>query len=900
MLNIAEKNDEELITLKHGVNVFHEALDKVREGETRFHVTDGSGAVPDYDLVYTANMLLYPEQVRALIMKMTNGGSTYATYLAYDEEDDENLCLDFLKQFNRIELEGADEYAVVFARMVLKHTDLPIYYTDDRFTWFITDTERMHKVESHPEEHEKTTLRVTNSPFDIGYTRRDFTTLGSVAAFQNLFFWQAFTLGKRGPFKYSEVILTQISGIGAILSSMSMVGRVCAQMGLKTFLQPGCTRYPEELLCRYFHIDPKPEDATKENTITIKDMALFTTTWFCCQYPANFDESILEDRFAGEMSEYAEAVLGGKKTLGVLARGTDYVTTNLGDDRVHARPAHMIPVIKEWIAEKGYEKIFLATEDKDIYEAMLKEFPGKVVVISQERHSVSEMKDKDATLIYEFEKKINSGKAYEEALEDTTVNYFYALYILSKCDAFMCSGQCNGWDVVRSFNKGKFEKEYKFAVGLNKAASGMAVGGEILSGKSFMYTEDSYRAIAVRLTLKEKVDVSCLQKAVDQAILANPWSVYGIYEEDGRFFYHNKLTSIIQVKESGWEDLPPIGGKDADGHLTGVFYQGCNVIVASFHGLTDGNGLMRFTEEMLHAYAAYVSGGSFEAKLNDSEDLNEEPFEVAGKVAEKMQLPQIPGNGSMIDKAPFLIQKGFEGEELKPCHHLIRADAAGFMKFAKTCGVRPAALLAAVYAKAVVKEMGNAEIKAKVAIPADFREALEIPGTFRNCAMPPIMLDLEPETLNGELGGIAVQIQEVITQRTSKAAGVMAVKAMAEMFSQMPKLPYKQAAELFAGFSNGPVFSFNASYVKRIEENDYSGLLDGFYVFYPATGSQTVLEMLALPGQFCITMNQGGETKQYADAFCDILSENGVACHIEETLQGNTGYIELREHEGWR
>ena len=108
-------------------------------------------------------MLLYPEQVRALILKMTNGGSAYAPFLTYNEEDEENLCLDFLKQFDRIELEGADEYSVVFTRMALKYTDVPIYYTDDRFTWFIEDNERMHKVDSHPEDHEKTTLRVTNS-----------------------------------------------------------------------------------------------------------------------------------------------------------------------------------------------------------------------------------------------------------------------------------------------------------------------------------------------------------------------------------------------------------------------------------------------------------------------------------------------------------------------------------------------------------------------------------------------------------------------------------------------------------------------------------------------------------------------------------------------------------------
>ncbi len=82
--------------------------------------------------------------------------------------------------------------------------------------------------------------------------------------------------------------------------------------------------------------------------------------------------------------------------------------------------------------------------------------------------------------------------------------------------------------------------------------------------------------------------------------------------------------------------------------------------------------------------------------------------------------------------------------------------------------------------------------------------------------------------------------------------------------------------------------------------DDYSGLLDGIYALYPSTGSQTVLEMIALPEQFCISMNQGGETKQYADAFCDVLSENGVSCHIEEALKGNSGYIELREAEGWK
>ena len=50
MLNIVEKNNEELTVLQHGANVFHEALELVQEGEIRFHVTDKNGNVPDYDL----------------------------------------------------------------------------------------------------------------------------------------------------------------------------------------------------------------------------------------------------------------------------------------------------------------------------------------------------------------------------------------------------------------------------------------------------------------------------------------------------------------------------------------------------------------------------------------------------------------------------------------------------------------------------------------------------------------------------------------------------------------------------------------------------------------------------------------------------------------------------------
>lgn len=124
----------------------------------------------------------------------------------------------------------------------------------------------------------------------------------------------------------------------------------------------------------------------------------------------------------------------------------------------------MVPTIQEWMEADGYDRIFLATEDKDILKQMRDEFGKKVIVVAQERHSVSEFKP--GQVISEFEKETFSPDEYDEKVEDTTINYFYALYLLSRCDSFMCSGQCNGWDVVNDFNGGQFQRCFKFAVGV--------------------------------------------------------------------------------------------------------------------------------------------------------------------------------------------------------------------------------------------------------------------------------------------------------------------------------------------------------------------------------------------------------------------------------------------------
>ncbi|MBR3327946.1 MAG: hypothetical protein IKG22_11555 [Atopobiaceae bacterium] len=126
----------------------------------------------------------------------------------------------------------------------------------------------------------------------------------------------------------------------------------------------------------------------------------------------------------------------------------------------------MLPTIHQWMDEDGYDLIFLATEDQDILDQMRAEFGDKLRAIAQKRLRVSDLKE--GQTISSYEEEHNQGDAYLEELEETTVNYFYALYILSQCESFMVSGQCNGWDVVNSFNQGKFRRAYKFQLGVTE------------------------------------------------------------------------------------------------------------------------------------------------------------------------------------------------------------------------------------------------------------------------------------------------------------------------------------------------------------------------------------------------------------------------------------------------
>lgn len=456
MLHIVEADaNENCRTLRHGEQVFHNALRAVLKGECRFHVKNDKGE--DYDLVYTENNDEAPN------MAVLKGYKMLPPYYLYDETNRDALYLDMFDEYNGVIFEELNEYSVVLTKVILAYTNREVWISDERIYWFTEPHERLHVTKEFPDMVKDNVIHCGKT-FSLGFPSGDFRLISVTPLFNNVFLWQWLSDIPLADVKYVEIGLGMVAGIGAILAHYTRINNAFTKLGWKTALKRDSTRYKDDMLEKYFELSVSSEDSDESNTIYVTNTVPLVPTYFVWSCSANFDDSILSKNFIRELKEYEEAVIGDKRLLGILMRGTDYVVSKMTGTRKMATVDEMLPMIHEWMDEDNYDAIFLATEDQDILDIMKAEFKGKIRVIAQERHRVSDFKD--VALISDLEKQERSGEEYDAALEDTTVNYFYALYMLSRCESFMCSGHCNGWDVVNSFNHDRFHRCYKFQVGV--------------------------------------------------------------------------------------------------------------------------------------------------------------------------------------------------------------------------------------------------------------------------------------------------------------------------------------------------------------------------------------------------------------------------------------------------
>ena len=452
MLRVYEVNRKKNFRiLNHGENVFHEALKYVLLGETYFHVQKDGDLL--YDLFYIENQKFAETSPDYVDADLYRDMPLYPPYYFYDENDGEKADFDLLKDVEAVCFEKVSEYSVALSRAILDNTDVRVIFRDDRIRWFTADD----RIEVSDSVCTGPCINVVDEFYPSAFLL-DYTTMDAMTMFHNMFFIQWLTSLPLSKIKYIEFTIPAAEGIGSILIAYG-IGKAYFEKkyGITVTIRRGSPRYSAKVLEKYFTLRFTPEDSDETNTIYIVNYYSVIYVKAMRRSPM-LDESILNPDFLSEMQLYARAVFGEKRVLGLLLRGTDYITTGLSGSGTPAAMKDIIEKVKEWKNQYQFDKLFLATEDDDILDVMVQNFRGDILAISQERYRISDFTDELRTIGDLDCARHPDSEDYSNFTEDVLVNYFYALYLLSRCDAFIYSRNCCGMVLTRVFNRGRFER----------------------------------------------------------------------------------------------------------------------------------------------------------------------------------------------------------------------------------------------------------------------------------------------------------------------------------------------------------------------------------------------------------------------------------------------------------
>jgi len=700
----AYDSETEAKTLKLSDQLFHEALKEKPESKARFHVMNEKGE--DFDIIYWDNeddiepIAAYPKYVKPPYI---------ARYPFYDEADTRTLYLEFLHQFDRVMFEELNEYTIALTRVILTNTNADIWCQDERILWFTGENDRIHIVDRFPEDRFADTTLYIQEQHRCGLEDGNFKRLSAVYAFHNVFFLQWILNGRDiKNFKYLTLPINDAGGIGALLSAYTRNQALAERFGLK-FVAPDKNhfgKYPRALVEKYFAVDIWSPESTESNTLVVPGPVIINKTQYYTCLPATLEVTAIAPGFRAEMDEYYDAVLGGRKVLGVLIRGSDYLTVGFGGIRKMATVEQMVPKIRQWMADYGYQKLFLATEDSDILARMKMEFGRDMIALAQERLSVRNLRQ--GQIISDYEKEHNK-EDYEARLEDTTINYFYALYILSRCDAFLCSGQCNGWDNVLSLNAGKFEHSYKFTVGITgdpvteewkeirQVTAGMIARAAYPSEKAFFMT--------YRFDLAEAADPDALKKAWEKTLVVYPYMSYAVVPRNGRLVMtENPLPFVI--KETG-EIIEPFE-RSGYFHTVTFCYLGQTLWIYADHVPVDGTGFNHVLETFFYHYYCLVDckeypapDGVFTEKDGPVAGQDVDGYLMADAVDPASMMRNFAADDSFV--LPECAKEGMFADKADCRAYCLSVPKTEMMAYAKAVGGSPMSVLAVAFAKAVQK-----------------------------------------------------------------------------------------------------------------------------------------------------------------------------------------------------
>lgn len=182
--------------------------------------------------------------------------------------------------------------------------------------------------------------------------------------------------------------------------------------------------------------------------------------WTFCSPPHHQSDEITNEmteimpvkRYVRDIAEEKVRSFGIDDMIGVLARGTDYTKLRPTGHPIAPSPEMICAKLDEFLMEYGKRRIFLATEDADIYAYFLERYGDGI--FTTDNNLVSNYSGNDYVA-----SSIKSEDKYKFGLD-----YLVKMLCLSRCK-FLVAADTSGSKFARVMNNGSYSSEYVFNLG---------------------------------------------------------------------------------------------------------------------------------------------------------------------------------------------------------------------------------------------------------------------------------------------------------------------------------------------------------------------------------------------------------------------------------------------------
>lgn len=189
----------------------------------------------------------------------------------------------------------------------------------------------------------------------------------------------------------------------------------------------------------------------------IKVTALYEDKMLLNEYRNYFKQNIhFNPSTMDFVNQKYNEIIGNKKCLGILSRGTDYIDCHPKGHPIQPEPSAIIEKTEEIMETFDYQYIYLATEDKRIFDLFKKHFGEKL--LSNNQKLISNTNNVKYISLLDYKNGLKS--------ELDVLNYLSSLYILSKCNAII--GGCTAGTIGAYMMSEKYEYEYFWNLGFYK------------------------------------------------------------------------------------------------------------------------------------------------------------------------------------------------------------------------------------------------------------------------------------------------------------------------------------------------------------------------------------------------------------------------------------------------